>query len=575
MGATETQAGQHDLTGEVVLLDPALIDPSPFQRRRFTPSEQDRIQELAENMLHVGQLEPIKVRRKGERYELLFGERRTRACRYLERSVAAIVVDASDMDAAKAYLVENYHRNQLRPIEEAESFATLLDGVDGQKLNYEELAHLLSVSAKYVQRRVQLLRLSKQWQSWAANPDHPVYQWPVQNLEFIAKFPQSYQKTIGAGLGLDKKIKNAHDMAEVATISLHELRERAGREMRLLTSAPWKLDDESICPKAGACSVCPKRSGEAPELFDPEDFDPNYEAKKKAPAIDDRCLDPDCWQTKLDTFVKSKIDEVKAKHGEVTVLVQSWEGYKYWERKHKVTYASNLYRCKKSDKGAKPCVLVEGKSAGSLSWRRSYQDHYTRSGTQSTASGTRADGKPKPKPLRERRKAYELRRARMVLGRCEQAWDEILDKSIGVGTPETAYREHFPHLDDADIIKLAAVFGTMRSETSAREDDEVRARWADPQFVSELQIAQIFADVSDVLLTRIRYAKGLKNECPKREAEFACNILGLDFDAEWHKAEAEIPYPKSWEKLNEDGTPKKAAKKKAAKKKAAKKKAKA
>jgi ParB family chromosome partitioning protein len=95
-----------------------LVEPSPYQARREIAAEQ--LAELAESIRSEGLLQPIVVRRQGERYQLVAGERRWRAFQLLNiRSIPARIVEASDASAASIGLIENLQREGLNPIEEA------------------------------------------------------------------------------------------------------------------------------------------------------------------------------------------------------------------------------------------------------------------------------------------------------------------------------------------------------------------------------------------------------------------------------------------------------------------------
>jgi ParB/RepB/Spo0J family partition protein len=106
-----------------------LIEPSPYQARREIAPEQ--LAELAESIRSEGLLQPIVVRRHGEKFQLIAGERRWRAFQQLKiRSIPARVVEASDASAASIGLIENLQREGLNAIEEALGFASLVRDFD-------------------------------------------------------------------------------------------------------------------------------------------------------------------------------------------------------------------------------------------------------------------------------------------------------------------------------------------------------------------------------------------------------------------------------------------------------------
>jgi ParB family transcriptional regulator, chromosome partitioning protein len=101
------------------------LAPNPFQpRKAFAPGALD---ELAASIRTSGVLQPIVVRRRGDRYEILVGERRWRAARQAGLSrVPAVVREASDAEALELALVENLLREDLNPLEEADAYYRLM-----------------------------------------------------------------------------------------------------------------------------------------------------------------------------------------------------------------------------------------------------------------------------------------------------------------------------------------------------------------------------------------------------------------------------------------------------------------
>jgi len=100
------------------------IKPNPFQPRKTFASED--LQELVQSIQERGVLQPVLVRRKGEGWELIAGERRYRACQKLGLlTIPAVEVTAADVEALELALVENLQRSDLKPLEEAEGYQRL------------------------------------------------------------------------------------------------------------------------------------------------------------------------------------------------------------------------------------------------------------------------------------------------------------------------------------------------------------------------------------------------------------------------------------------------------------------
>jgi ParB family chromosome partitioning protein len=133
------------------------ITPNPRQPREVF--DEDALVELVASIKEVGLLQPVVVRRSGpSSYELIMGERRWRACREagLER-IPAIVRATEDEKLLLDALLENLHRAQLNPLEEAAAYDQLLRDFS---CTHEELADRIGRSRSQVSNTLRLLRLS-------------------------------------------------------------------------------------------------------------------------------------------------------------------------------------------------------------------------------------------------------------------------------------------------------------------------------------------------------------------------------------------------------------------------------
>lgn len=132
-----------------------LIDPNPFQPRREW-SRAD-IESLAASISAQGILQPLVLRRKGRRYQLIAGERRLRAAREAGlKTVPAVVREANDEEMLALALMENIQRTDLGPMEKAEAFRRLSDEFD---LTQEEMGRQVGMSRSAVANFQRLLEL--------------------------------------------------------------------------------------------------------------------------------------------------------------------------------------------------------------------------------------------------------------------------------------------------------------------------------------------------------------------------------------------------------------------------------
>jgi ParB family chromosome partitioning protein len=132
------------------------IAPNPRQPRRSF--DEDALEELAASITEVGLLQPVVVRRAGgDRYELVMGERRWRASQRAGLDyIPAIVRETQDTDMLRDALLENLHRQQLDPLEEAAAYQQLLDDFGA---THEQLAQKVGRSRPHISNTLRLLNL--------------------------------------------------------------------------------------------------------------------------------------------------------------------------------------------------------------------------------------------------------------------------------------------------------------------------------------------------------------------------------------------------------------------------------
>ena len=130
---------------------------NPRQPRRVF--DEDDMAELVHSIKEVGLLQPVVVREVAkDRYELIMGERRWRASGKAGlKTVGAIVRDTSDEDLLRDALLENLHRSQLNPLEEASAYQQLLEDFG---CTHEELAERIGRSRPQISNTLRLLKLT-------------------------------------------------------------------------------------------------------------------------------------------------------------------------------------------------------------------------------------------------------------------------------------------------------------------------------------------------------------------------------------------------------------------------------
>jgi ParB family chromosome partitioning protein len=141
-----------------------ILSVRPNQRQPRQVFDEEAMAELVHSIREIGLLQPVVVRRGGsdahgqDTYELVMGERRWRASQEAGlTTIPAIVRETEDTAMLRDALLENLHRSQLNPLEEAAAYAQLLDDFGG---THEELARRIGRSRPQISNTLRLLKLS-------------------------------------------------------------------------------------------------------------------------------------------------------------------------------------------------------------------------------------------------------------------------------------------------------------------------------------------------------------------------------------------------------------------------------
>ena len=198
----------------VVEIPVASIVPSPWQRRRRF--DEQKLQELSESIRINGLQQPIKVRHPdgstNGTYELVFGERRLRAHKLIDReTIKAFVTDISAEEARTLVLVENLHREDLAPTEEAANLMDLLEAFEGNK---QAVVDKIGKSMTYLTDRLLVL-------------DQPE---EIQAMLDEKKINLAQLKVISE-LADPKAMINAANIAAKLNLTANELRGRLQRQL--------------------------------------------------------------------------------------------------------------------------------------------------------------------------------------------------------------------------------------------------------------------------------------------------------------------------------------------------------
>ena len=153
--------------GDIIEINLDEIRSNPYQPRKVF--DEAALNELATSIKEYGVVQPIIVKKSIKGYELVAGERRTKASRIAGlKTIPAIIKDFNDQDMMEIALIENIQRENLNPIEEAESYANI---IKLRGMTQEEFANKFGKSRSYVTNILGLLKLPSKVKNLVSQKD--------------------------------------------------------------------------------------------------------------------------------------------------------------------------------------------------------------------------------------------------------------------------------------------------------------------------------------------------------------------------------------------------------------------
>ena len=145
----------NDVIGNIIEVALETIQVNPYQPRTYF--DEDSLSELATSIRELGVIQPITVRKLGDTYQLVSGERRFRASKLIgNKTIPAYIRTANDQEMLEMALVENIQRKNLDPIEIALSYQILIDEI---QLTQENLSARVGKKRSTVANYLRLLKL--------------------------------------------------------------------------------------------------------------------------------------------------------------------------------------------------------------------------------------------------------------------------------------------------------------------------------------------------------------------------------------------------------------------------------
>jgi ParB family chromosome partitioning protein len=378
---------------------------------------------------------------QGIEFEIVCGERRFRAAKAAGlETIPAIVRDLDDETAYQAQIIENLQREDLGPMEEAESYGRLT----WAGVAVIDIASKVGKSGAYVAHRLQLLKLIDKGQNALRKGELP-----LGHAMEIAKLAEDEQAEALAEVLEDNFGNDGMDLAD--------LKDYIQRTFRLdLSKAPFDLKSASMSPEAGPCIDCGKRTGANTLLF----------SDVKA---GDHCLDAKCYGVKVQTVIHVRVEELKKKQDTVPLL-----SYSYRAEGKPGTLGSADYELVRKER---PCgsavhgVMVDGAEVGKkvkvcIDKSCKVHHHYSSGGSSSSAAGAK---RKKENAKLRRDTEVRLRTAKSVVDHVmsSRLSDDDVNIDDALDLAEFAFRR-MDHMQDG---RLAKALNWHRDAMGHRSDD--------------------------------------------------------------------------------------------------------
>lgn len=237
-------------------LEMALILPDPGNKRRHGPTGDDGLQELAESITRNGLIQPIVLRpisgHTSAEWMIVAGDRRFQASQLAGfTTIRAFVLDIDAEHARELQIIENLHRKDIHPLQEAEAFRELME-----RMGLQALCRNIGKNQFYVARRLRLNQLLEPWKHYFEE-----YLISEKQADLIARMAPGLQEKLLA----ETKMKISRAMPG-EFIDLPQIRGMLKDAEHDLELAPFDTTDEHLIAEVGACTTCQFNSKVA-ELF--------------------------------------------------------------------------------------------------------------------------------------------------------------------------------------------------------------------------------------------------------------------------------------------------------------------
>jgi ParB family transcriptional regulator, chromosome partitioning protein len=317
--------------------------------------DQDQLRELADNIKLHGVLQAILVRPSPDgadgSYELVAGARRFRASKLAgKHTIPTTVRKLTDAEAQEIRLIENLQRTNIHELDEGIGYRSLME-LRPDFYTVETIAAQVAKSPAYIRGRISLTELIPVAQTAFYDGKLTV----AHALEIARLQPHDQVRALMECFPGHRTSGSMLKDRKAEALTVRQLREWIEREIHLdLKHAPFDTEDANLLPAAGACSTCPKRTGNNPLLF---------------PEIKNRslCTDPSCHQAKVQKFVELRIAPL-VKNGQKPVQISESPSWQVYTKAPNTLYEGQYRRAERDGEcpNTQVAVVVDGRKAGTV-----------------------------------------------------------------------------------------------------------------------------------------------------------------------------------------------------------------
>jgi ParB/RepB/Spo0J family partition protein len=402
--------------------------------------DQAKVERLAASIKAIGIQQPLVVNREGE---VIAGQRRLLAAELAGLElIPCMVRDMDDDQALEVAIAENAAREDVSPIEEAES----IDAYLRSGRTVEQAADRFGHTPAWVERRVQLLGLTTAWRIVMISG-----QLPLRHAELLARLPVATQDALAQRFG-------GRDLP-----SFLSFEREVQLSLRRLAQAPFSAADESY--PGGSCAACPKRSDKQRDMFSDEQ-----------PSSDAACLDPACWGAKVEhrwtlaekDAKKRKLRVLTAQEAGLYASGVARHGSEYMEASRAAHYPSvKPVAIARTEDG----LVVELVRAADVddAHREAVASAKAEAEARKEAKGSKAESKPAEKSestrRREEREQADLGRIRALFTLLEGGDSEAIIREAAREVLSGSWHEdQYAKVFEVDPATLAGFADTMHFE---------------------------------------------------------------------------------------------------------------